>query len=572
MRKKSYSSKHLFLVYYIIFLSTLIGGMLITGGWSMWSSVQQISSVNRSVLHIYIAELETQMDALTALNQDIYSNNYAFQTLAAGRYQAGEKPRYEYELLNMIKNSVPAYGAILIFDSENKISVCRSGSGYGFEDTLYWLEMKEQVKEYCQNSTPKQMFRWQIVTKDQRALLLNVHGQQGLYICDVIDLGKFIRMSRTAEENTQLFTGFFNETEILYLPDTVRDISKEDLIVDQGISFILPGYMLQTLELKNAELYMCCIMPLEYLWEFSRVSLAMIAIISLCFTFLIIFIFSSIKKVMVYPLEQIAAASERLQKQESLSGKKNSNRITELQKIHDALEQLVEQKITLEKENLTRQQEKEKAQLQYFQLQTRPHFFLNCLKSLYNMLENKEYSRMQRMILAFSNHLRYIFHDTLTLVSLKAELEEVSDYYNIILLDRYKPIILTTNVDDTLLQEQIPPLLIQTFLENSIKYNGKNEKALRFMIQIDTIILENRRFMRIRLSDNGIGYSRELLEKFNNPEIGLYEKYHIGISNLKRRLQLIYQNHFQITFYNEPAGGACVLLCLPLDEKSIKKE
>lgn len=54
------------------------------------------------------------------------------------------------------------------------------------------------------------------------------------------------------------------------------------------------------------------------------------------------------------------------------------------------------------------------------------------------MLELHEYEKMQRMILAFSNYLRYIFHDNLKVVPLKYELEEVNDYYNIILMDRFQ--------------------------------------------------------------------------------------------------------------------------------------
>lgn len=65
------------------------------------------------------------------------------------------------------------------------------------------------------------------------------------------------------------------------------------------------------------------------------------------------------------------------------------------------------------------------------------------------MLELHEYEKMQRMILAFSNHLRYIFHDNLKVVPLKYELEEVNDYYNIILMDRSKPILLMQQNDNS---------------------------------------------------------------------------------------------------------------------------
>ena len=45
-----------------------------------------------------------------------------------------------------------------------------------------------------------------------------------------------------------------------------------------------------------------------------------------------------------------------------------------------------------------------------------------------------------------------------------------------------------------------------------------------------------------------------------------YEDYHVGITNLKKRIELIYGTNYYITFYNEPAGGACTLIYLPLED------
>jgi LytS/YehU family sensor histidine kinase len=182
------------------------------------------------------------------------------------------------------------------------------------------------------------------------------------------------------------------------------------------------------------------------------------------------------------------------------------------------------------------------------------------------MLENSEYEKMQRMIIAFSNHLRYVFHDNLQLVSLEAELTEVNDYYNIILLDRVTPIILNTQVDPQLNKYQVPSLLIQTFLENSVKYSKQTDKLLIFDIKINLAELEGVPVMQIHLNDNGVGYTPEMLEKLNNSENDLFAKKHVGISNLKHRIALIYKTNYQFAFYNNPSGGACVLIYLPLLE------
>ena len=182
------------------------------------------------------------------------------------------------------------------------------------------------------------------------------------------------------------------------------------------------------------------------------------------------------------------------------------------------------------------------------------------------MLESKEYEKMQRMIIAFSNHLRYIFHDNLKLVTLQSELAEVNDYYNIILLDRVSPFILNTQVDETLLPYRVPSLIIQTFLENTAKYNRESGSLLIFDIKIERAELNGKPVMQIMLSDNGTGYDQETLDRLNSSENDLFARKHVGISNLKRRIALIYKTDYQFAFYNKPAGGACGLLYLPLIE------
>jgi LytS/YehU family sensor histidine kinase len=284
--------------------------------------------------------------------------------------------------------------------------------------------------------------------------------------------------------------------------------------------------------------------------------------------FLIIYAF--ISRILIFPLDQITNASRQLSGATDLV-KPDQENLVEFSTIRVALDRLVEQKVQLEQDNRNKTQETEHALLQYYQLQTRSHFFLNCLKSLYHMSERGEIEKIRLMILAFSNHLRYVFHDNLLLVTLKSELDEAQDYYQIIQMDRAHPLLLDLEVDQSLLDCRVPPLVVQTFLENSYKYNTNSKKFLRFSVQIDRIEIESRPYIRLRLSDNGAGYSNEVLKKLSEPD-EQFEQYHIGISNLKRRMALIYQNDFQVAFFNAPGGGACSLIYLPMQPEERRQE
>lgn len=567
-----YSFKHLLGIYFVLLMLIIICSLTAVLVYAIHSGLKQMQAANTAVVNVYLSELQKEMEDLTAFSQELYADNYSFETLARERYQSGRKPEYEFELRNMVNNAMPYYGAILIFDQKGDISIAGFGAGYGPEETMACNELKDRIKKYWRDSDSSRLFQWQAYVDQDHTFLMNAYRLEELYLCSLIDLDRFVLQSRAAEDSGLFQVLFYSKTE--ELPGNVRlerlGISREALNGQRERLFPLRGsYLVNTEVVDQTSLRICCVMPVQYLWSLSRFSLLVILGVGILVLALIVVIVFSFRKIMVYPLDRLASATELLE-QKSQAGQlpvyTGKSKIEELQKINEAIKRLVEQKVSLEQENLTRQQEKQHAELQYYQLQTQPHFYVNCLKSLYNMLENQEYGRMQRMILAFSNHLRYIFHNTLSLVTLREELEEVNHYYNIVLLDRSKPIILTQKVEESLLEEKVPPLLIQTFLENAVKYNGRNDEILRFLIQIDAVTWEEKSYMRIRLSDNGVGYSKEVLEKINSQQEP-YGRQHVGITNLKKRLALIYQSDYQIIFYNEAKGGACVFLCLPLDRK-----
>lgn len=65
---------------------------------------------------------------------------------------------------------------------------------------------------------------------------------------------------------------------------------------------------------------------------------------------------------------------------------------------------------------------------------------------------------------------------------------------------------------------KVPILCIQTFVENAIKYYGKNGQMLQVRIQIRRIKKEYKKeFLKIRITDNGVGYTKENLDEFNKP-------------------------------------------------------
>lgn len=92
------------------------------------------------------------------------------------------------------------------------------------------------------------------------------------------------------------------------------------------------------------------------------------------------------------------------------------------------------------------------------QIQLKPHFYLNCLKTLYGMIQGFKNEKAQQMILRISEYIRYTFRDNSTLVPLDVELNRVKNYYDILQSSTAKPARLTISAPDELKSSCSPAL------------------------------------------------------------------------------------------------------------------
>ena len=117
----------------------------------------------------------------------------------------------------------------------------------------------------------------------------------------------------------------------------------------------------------------------------------------------------------------------------------------------------------------------------------------------------------------------------------------------------------------------IPPLMIQTFVENSVKYNLDLEENL--FIEVSVKKAKEGEKMEICISDNGCGIEEPTRERYN---AGIFETadstHHIGIRNTVARLRMMYQEKAKIRFAQNEGGGAFVKIELPLQAKEENRD
>lgn len=181
-----------------------------------------------------------------------------------------------------------------------------------------------------------------------------------------------------------------------------------------------------------------------------------------------------------------------------------------------------------------------KSELSAIKAQLNPHFLYNIFNAI-NASLPPENEKTRRLIAELSDMFRYqLKASQVEMVSLKEELDFVKKYLDLEkerLQERLEVII---DVDPKLYVEQIPPMLLQPLVENSIKH------GISPLIQGGKVIIAiHRRNNKLvfEISDTGVG-----VEDYSQ----IFAK-GIGLTNTQLRLQKMYNSSLSIT-ENKPQG------------------
>lgn len=236
----------------------------------------------------------------------------------------------------------------------------------------------------------------------------------------------------------------------------------------------------------------------------------------------------------------------------------------EIQQVYDTFNSMTDQIKALRIKTYEEQILKQKYQLEYYQLQLKPHFYLNSLKSLYGLAESGKTEDMQKMLLSLSEQFKYIAYDITTMIPLGSELNRMRNYVNIQKIGKGFPVHISLSVENDLINQEVPSLILQTFVENAIKHAPVQDETLRISVVIQLERMDEKAYMHVTVSDNGIGYPENVLEDFYK-ESEEEPKGHIGLANLKQRLKLIYGEDAYFVIGNN--GGAVSEIFLPIKDK-----
>ena len=193
----------------------------------------------------------------------------------------------------------------------------------------------------------------------------------------------------------------------------------------------------------------------------------------------------------------------------------------------------------LERENLEQQ-------LEYLRYQINPHFFMNTLNNIHALVDIDP-AKAQDTIVELSKMMRYVLYEgNKQGVPLSQEFDFIRHYVSLMQLRYTDKVRITLDLPEDVPNKQIPPLLLITFIENAFKHG--------ISYQHESFIE-----MKAEVKDGKLQFvcRNSKSEKPNE------EKGGVGLTNVRKRLDLLYDNNYTFSI-DDTADIYSVNLVVPL--------
>lgn len=307
---------------------------------------------------------------------------------------------------------------------------------------------------------------------------------------------------------------------------------------------------------------------------FHSVNIMKNAIISICIFFLIIAFFAAfyISKGMSSNIRMLHKNIVLLRKGNfDINTKpKNSDEIGDLAlefnkmvlQLNNLINKVSDEKIAKEKAEYKALQ----AEFNALQAQMNPHFLYNVLEAINSIAKIEGQKTISEVVTKLGTVLRTSLSNKNRMISLEEELNYVKSYLDIqkvMLQDRIE---VEFDIDDDVLKYNVPKLVLQPIVENSIVHGVDNVRQ-NGVIVISAYKDSN---LIIKVSDNGCGIDEDILNNLLSEQIK--EEYsknnhtRIGIKSVDKRVKILYGQEYGLKIYSEKNIGTTVEIILPASE------
>ena len=102
-------------------------------------------------------------------------------------------------------------------------------------------------------------------------------------------------------------------------------------------------------------------------------------------------------------------------------------------------------------------------------------------------------------------------------------------------------------------------------MENSLRHGLADEETGEIHGRVSVTITRSGSMLRVCVEDDGRGVPEELLSRLNGEELWDGEGRHIGLANIRKRLDFAFEGRASMKISSNP--GTCVEIFCPLEQE-----
>nr|WP_308627649.1 histidine kinase [uncultured Eisenbergiella sp.] len=457
----------------------------------------------------------------------------------------------------------PDFSGIFFYDSSRDILLDKQWndiSAYSMTFVVRRMEMRGRMRALCSGELQGQAVgEWTIENIDNMWTAFYIYYHHGQY------LGVYVALDG-------LWDRLIDLEEVAGFEDSgLTDLNGLELTKNKGRVFRLEGssyweqgkgYLQLTKKIDRFPAVIVTLVPRQQLrgnWMIWWSGLIILAAVSGVF---LVHLLLTLQRVLFAPLSELNRQMKAFSEGNLDTHIAKLVGCQEVRELSGTFNEMTGQIHDMKIENYEKRLEKQETFLKYLQIQKNPHFFLNMLNVIYSLAASGNVTQIRTITLELIRHVRYVLSVEKPLVPLLQELEFTHNYLEIQRI-RFPYTIRVEEEGFTkeILQILVPPLLLQTFVENAVKYALSLEDMLQ--IHLEAVLAED--VLTLRISDCGPGFPEAMLEELNaSGTVSPDERgEHIGIHNVLSRMRLLYGTAYGYHFANLPGEGAQVELILP---------
>lgn len=551
-----------------LLIALLLSSML----YFMWTSFNVAAQIRQTVIKensssaaLWVSDTESRLTAIYEHIHELLLTLHNSNQLPTGTPIMNATTKKK--ILDMMEDKlfvIDDADAFFVFDTENSFFLFQAKTGLGGREAhALKLKLREDAEA---RATAYRNLSWQTMQVGQKQ-----------YFTKGVRLGKYIVGAVSSTELYHIDTKFSvlgSDTSFLLLTDSDVLFLGGDQDYSEAVEAESPRFGFRSdrctvscdCQLLDATAVLTVIPKLDS-GHWNALPILLVVNSTACVG-LALLLLRLLRRKVANPTRELMAANQSLAHGDlnfRLSTKDAGS--SEFEALYDSFNDMASQITNLRIQAYDLRLQEDENRLTMLRAQIKPHSFLNAITTISNLTYIAEPADVRSYIATFAKFIRYMLNVTATYIPLSDELAHIENYLKMQSARFPGSIAFTTDCSEDTLQSQIPFLMLYTLVENSIKHAMTLYEPLNITIRSYRLDTESFHGICITEEDSGEGFSPEVLEQLREEDPS-FTKEHLGLSNVRYTLNLIYHRNDLLLLSNRPEGGARVEIRIPDKEEN----